>query len=531
MKHMLIAIALLIITAVVTIFYFRSISQANLKPADLLKHVPGDAALVLEYNNDDSFYEAFNDNNLFASILGPIKTREFALLKKALMQNAVFKSYFKNRPFYVSVHPLTGEQIDVLITTTAANPGKEKLYKNAAILNDPNFKANVSYPGYTKLLKLDIAGMGRSFFISESDDHVFSASFSLPLLRIAAEYDIKNQRNDFYQVPDQQHANAFGLLYINYAQLKPLVAQVFSGSNPELLKSFKSLAAQAALSFNYRKDALMFNGLTAIDAKKPASYLNLFAAQQPLDNSLKDIFPATTAYSTSFSVSDPQRFITDLAQWIGKSGLHKSSVELFEKIKAETGVNIDHEINKQLGAEFATLTTRFQERYAIVDVKNGAQILPPLINISTMRDDGIGQFNYEKIPFFLFGDAFSNFNKPYFTIVNNYLILANTPGELHSFIESYNNQKFLSKTETFNSFDNLLSEKSNVSFYLNFKNASHVFQRDMKPGFYSAYNNAEPGLKNFYGLSFQLSASDNNFYTNLCLYQPVSDTSSVKNNN
>ncbi len=48
-------------------------------------------------------------------------------------------------------------------------------------------------------------------------------------------------------------------------------------------------------------------------------------------------------------------------------------------------------------------------------------------NISKMNDENSGQLNYDKLPFFLLGDAFSIFKRPYFMIIDNYLILANSP--------------------------------------------------------------------------------------------------------
>ena len=82
----------------------------------------------------------------------------------------------------------------------------------------------------------------------------------------------------------------------------------------------------AALSLNYRSDALMFNGLTEIQHNRQAGYLSLFANQRPVANHLKDIFPSTTAYSINFAVSDALKFGADLSQW------HNSSEQKNEKL-------------------------------------------------------------------------------------------------------------------------------------------------------------------------------------------------------
>jgi hypothetical protein len=108
---------------------------------------------------------------------------------------------------------------------------------------------------------------------------------------------------------------------------------------------------------------------------------------------------------------------------------------------------------------------------------------PLMVNISNMVNDDVGQFKYKKLPFYLLGDALAYLNHPYFMILDNYLILANSTGELNSYKDSYLNHKFLNKTTGYTDFDNLLAERSNVAFFLHFRNIFPILKRDMKPAF------------------------------------------------
>jgi hypothetical protein len=261
----------------------------------------------------------------------------------------------------------------------------------------------------------------------------------------------------------------------------------------------------------------MLNGLTTIHKNKPSSYLNLFSGQQPVVNHLQDIFPATTAYSMNFSVSDPVKFGSDLAQWHTKAGLSGEKKELLDKVKAETGIRIQSEFNTLLANEFAIITTRFQEKIGIIQVKNGSALKPVLANISTMSNEETGRFNYDKLPFFLLGDAYSVFKKPYFRILDNYLILANSESELTSYYDSYINRKFLSKMNEYNEFNNLLSERSNVAFFINFKNAQSILKQELNTEAYNTFKTSVSSWKDFYGASLQFTATDANYYTNFCI--------------
>ncbi|NNU33048.1 hypothetical protein HK413_00480 [Mucilaginibacter sp. S1162] len=94
------------------------------------------------------------------------------------------------------------------------------------------------------------------------------------------------------------------------------------------------------------------------------------------------------------------------------------------------------------------------EKYAIIALTDGQAFKPVMKNVSRMTTDEIGQLNYSKLPFFLLGDAFSMFNRPWFMIVDNYLILANSESELKSYSDTYINHKYQSKIQQYNQFNN-----------------------------------------------------------------------------
>jgi hypothetical protein len=115
-------------------------------------------------------------------------------------------------------------------------------------------------------------------------------------------------------------------------------------------------------------------------------------------------------------------------------------------------------------------------------------------------------------------------------IIDNYLILANSETELKSYNDTYFNRKFQSKMQQYNQFDGLVAERSNVAWYINFKNAQPLLKRDLNDDFYSAYENNEPGWKNFYAASYQLIAADKNFYTSFCMNLSQADSTTIKSN-
>ncbi|MBD1391795.1 hypothetical protein [Mucilaginibacter glaciei] len=529
MKKIIVSILILIAaTAYITVKYFKNLNTSGTHAGNITRTIPNNAALVLEFANEKSFYDIFTDNKLLGSLIGERKLSELDTVRKVLFGNVMLDQLFNGSNIFVSAHPLHDNDVELLLTAAAAKDFDITQFDRLAKLQKTGFVITPLKIGDKKGYTVYFSSLKKRFYIINKEDNIFSASFSKELLDQSAAYKGDRDDESFLLLPDKQNSNSLANLYVNYEQLNPLFNQLFKNNNSDLFKSFKLLPALAALNLNYKTDALMFNGYSNILHNKPASYLNLFASQQPMVNDLKEIFPSTTAYAMSMAVSDPKKFSANLSDFHNKAGLKAEREQLFNKIKTETGINLYTEFSSLLGKEFAVVTTRYREKFAIITIKDGSKLRPFMNNISGMLTEDVGQFNYGKLPFFLLGDAFNGFRQPYFRIIDNYLVLANTVKELESYNDTYFNRKYLNKTEQYLSFDNLLAERSNVVFFINFKNSQQILKADLKEDAYNAYKNDALSMSNFYAASYQIAAADKNFYTNFCMLKNKKDTLQLK---
>jgi hypothetical protein len=518
MRRLIITTIILFMAVIaVAVAYFKNLNNPGLHTSETMRYIPDNAALVFEFKNDAGFYDIFNGNKLFTAVIGKEQITQLDTLRQQLLISTPLKQYFDGQSTFISIHPIAGKAIDLLITVAAAKGlkfadiGKLPNQSNKTLLiSQLTVEGKRGFSIYSGILK-------KRFYLINTAEGIYSGSFSKQLVTQSARYQPRKDNKNFLMLPYQQSDNSLANLYGNYNRLDILFDALFKNKNTDLFKSFKLLPAQAALNLNFKSDALLFTGFSNIQRDQPAGYLNLFANQQPVVNQLKNIFPATTAYSMSFAVSDPRKFKADLSEWQAKAKMQHEKDSLFAKVKAEAGVNLITEFNQVLSHEFAVVTTRYQERYAIISITNGSTFRPVMENISRMTTTDIGQLNYNKVPFFLLGDAFSQFYHPWFMILDNYLILANTESELKSFYDTYTNSKFQSKLAQYNQFNQLTSERSNVTWYINFKNAQPILKRDLANNFYASFRRGQTGWKDFYAASYQLTASDKNFYTTFCM--------------
>ncbi|HTI59367.1 hypothetical protein [Mucilaginibacter sp.] len=526
-RLIIITILLFAATALVTVVYFRHLNTSG-KYANLaMRTIPNDASLIFEFNNDKEFYDIFAGSKLFGNLLGQDNQDELTALQQLLLQNPVLKKYFSGQDIFVSLHPQKNNSIDFLLTVSASKEFSEavleqlsKQPKNGMLITPTEFDGRPGYIIYLNDLK-------KRFYVINKDDYCLSGSFSKDIITHCANYDYRREKQSFVLLPDQQRSNSLANLYLNYRALTPLVEQVFLSKNYDIVKNFRQFPGLAALSLNFKGDALIFNGTSEAENSGSEGYLGLFGGQQPVANHLKELFPSTTAYFTNFSVSDPLKFESELADLESKSDFSAQRGDILSKIRKETGISLQKEFPRLLGNEFAVVTTHYHEKIGIVQLKDGSKLLSLLTNTCKMSSDNTGQFTYDNVPQILLGEAFSQFKKPYFKVLDNYLILTNSTSEIVSYTDTYVNRKFLVKTNGYNDFNNLLAESSNVSFFIQFKNAAQLFKQDMKLSFYESFDQANPGWKNFYGASWQLSSSDKSFYTNFCM-RLNTDTASIK---
>jgi hypothetical protein len=516
-KQIIITLILIVATAYVTVVYFKNLNPPGMRTSQIMQAIPDNASLIFEFNNDKSFYSIFNDNPLFVSIIGKQKLDELDTLKHLLFQNPSLEKYFAGQNLFISVHPTLANNLDIILTTSSINGFDASILEDLAKTPNSGFVVTPIKVTGKQGYNIYINSLKKRFYVLNKEDNIFSGSFSKELIDNSLNYKSSKDKKTFELLSEQQNANSLANLYVNYNQISLLFDHLFQNKNNDIFKTLRQLPALATLSLNYRNEALMFNGSTIINQDGPAGYLNLFINQQPVENHLKDIFPSTTAYSVNFGLSDPVKFSGDLSDWFDKTGFKKEKDELLNKVKAKTGAGFRKDFNKLIANEFAIVTTRYFEKFAIIAVKDGSKVKLLLSTISTMNDENSGQLNYDKLPFFLLGNPMNIFKRPYFTVIDNYLVFANSMSELKSYNETYINRKFLNKSDQFNQFENLLTERSNISYNINLKNVQPILDRDMNNDIAEDIKNNEPGLKDFYALSVQLTSTDKNFYTNVCL--------------
>ncbi len=516
-KIILLTVLLFIAAITVTGFYFSKIRLTGQDTANVINQIPHDAALVFEFKNDPEFYNLFQESSLLTSFIGQKKAQELQYLHDHLIKQTALAAAFGNRNIFISLHPkINSKTIDLLLTTNA--DGRADLQQSLnALTRQTGGTLKAEKIGNEIVLQLNFPALKEVFYFTNNAG-VVAGSFSKGLLLSFLNQKPENKIFGFTQLSDQQNKNSIADLYVNYQQFPVLFKQLFRDQQDDFFRFLSGFPASATLSLNYKSDALLFNGYTQSDTNASA-YLSVFLKQQPIKNTIKTVYPINTASAVSFAFGQPSAFLKALDDWQTRLHQNLKAKALFNQIEKETGVSIQSVFRNQLGKEFAVITTSENEKIALIKVKNGAELEPYLRNTSLDPEAEKTRLKYENVLYYLLGEPFLYFKQPYFVLIDNFLLLSNSQTGIDRYLENYHQQHFLYEDQRYYTFNELLAEQSNVSFFIHLPNAYRNLKRNLQPDFSKTFNPKNFGWGNYDAAALQFTASENKFYTNFYLRQ------------
>ncbi|QNL50358.1 hypothetical protein H8S90_01650 [Olivibacter sp. SDN3] len=516
MRKIIILTSILFVAVIAAaVLYFKSLHDNSRSQNRTIMHIPADAAFLVSFQNDQSFYNIFDDFEIFEAVIGKEAQHELTFLHKQVLKPSDLAQLIAKQTLYFSFHP-TKERIGYLITIPfRVKVNEEEAYAklNTAIRNIGQAKPDSIAEN---LYQVTLDELKRPFFIAFRSGTAL-LSFDKNLIEKALDDKEPHLSSNFIQELNEnshKNNNAIFNLHLNHDQLFKLVTdltRVKPGNNLQLLEGLKGMSS---LNMNFKSDALMFNGQSTVDANNQ-SYLALYTHQKASDEQLKEILTANTAAYAAFTFSDYPSFHNQLTQLLDKRKQLNRINDQLNLIKSSKKVDINEELLSAWDNEFASVELNTRENIGIVKLKDSSDFVKMIEKISSPAAENMRRFDNSNLLYYSFGDPMLPFQRPYFTIINNYMVCANTISTLQQYRKQYEEQRLLVNTLPYLAFNKLRSDKSNISFFINNENAARNLRRTLQVPFEKAYSDTSAfDYKNFYAFSYQLSGYNGNFYSN-----------------
>jgi hypothetical protein len=516
MKKIIIIISVLILGIVaVTWLYFKNLSATEHSNENVFKVIPNDAAIVFEYKNEDSFYDIFNDFSLFGDLLGRNNLEHLNALKQVFVDDANISPSFKKSNLFFSLHQNQRNNAEILIVAPFSKEAGSDPEEIIASLKT-KFRLISDADANQPLYQLSFNNKSTFYFIIYQS--LMIGSFEKTLVNHSKELILSGKENNSFKIDfkSPRNKNSIANLYLNISKIPDLLNNFSDRKNPSETFALKYVDAFASLNINYQSSAFMFSGVTKVN-EKANNYFNLFLNQESGNNTLKNILPFDAATYSFFYVSDYKKF---------KQGLNKLFVfrKESEKLKKQLdnitqrhSINIDKELMPVMGNEFGVMQLASGDKIGVVKTTNTIRLSFLLSTISSEAVENIRLFDDSYLLYSYLGDPFKSFQRPYYIIIENHLIVANNTIALRNFQKNYTNQNLLSRSDKNIDFQQYLSNQGNIFYFIHNSNAKAIVKSFLSGKAHENFKSDDFDWKNIYGLSIQFSADKDKFFTNLYL--------------
>ncbi|WP_257669275.1 PQQ-like beta-propeller repeat protein [Parapedobacter tibetensis] len=522
MRNTIIVTSVLFIAVIVaSVLYFADLKQGDQSKRKLFTHVPEDAVFLVSFQNDEVLDDIFSGFDIFKAMLGDAHFQQLTDIREQVLRHELISAYTHGEEIALSFHP-SKAQIDYLMALPANKSLTIQTLFNEVETIDAGFNPEWMDSLQQQLFRMHLPDGKQSLYVAEHQGVLF-ASFSADLINRATD-DTSPKLPDAAITYFRQGNNGNSPLtwYINHERLFDFAGSLMANKPGDFVRLLEGLSGYSTLRMNFKSDALMFSGSSTLEVDS-TQYLSLYSQQQPIEQTLKNIVPATTATYISFGISDFIRLHDGITNLLTTRKEIAQMREQHRLIRHTAKVSIQEELLPEWGNEFAVLELANRETLAIIKVKDSLSFANTIQRISTPYPANLYRLNHSNLLYYSFGDPLKAFTRPYFLLIDQYMICANHTSTLRRFETEYAQQKTLASTLGYINFDRLQANRANVAVFVNNENASNTIARGLKAPFEAAYTDeAHFGYQKFYAWSFQLSGSSGGFFSNF--YAKYADT-------
>lgn len=336
------------------------------------------------------------------------------------------------------------------------------------ILHDPSDKSNlyISMPG--------------TYFLASYTKKVLTSSLDTwkkrdPLIKttlIKAEDDLTN--------------DGLFRLYLNYEKLPQLMAAYSSSPNEYVLRISKALQTTSLIT-TIDAELIKATGNTYVN-DSVESYIKTLAISGKGPTEFMEIAPQRTAFCLGMGFDTFAEFFENFQKNIQQDvSEYDSYIENIKQVEDYLKIDLHENVISWIGDEVALLELQSSGR----GLDNETAIVLKAGNIEKARKDlgyiekmirrktpvkfkavdhrgyAINYLSMKGLFKVLLGKFFARYDKPYYTIINNFVIFSNHPQTLQSIIDDYLDKNTLIKSEEFRTFRKAFDDEGSVFIYLN----------------------------------------------------------------
>ncbi len=497
--------------------------------------VPENAAFIIESDRpfkawDDIIHsKAWNKlrtNDFLAKLDTNIKSLDSLISSKRLL----FK-LLGSRKVLISAHSLNGRYDFLYVIDMKKFSKFRDINKYLQKLLGDDFRlTRRDYKGVEIYELFDVKSEEMYYFSLVKNQLVFSDIYTLVEASIDQMDELTIGRDlNYIEISKKISGKGLFRIYINYKYFDDYIRSILGKTN-EFISSLSRSLYYSGITFDIDENALMkLTGFTTVNDTVSSYFLAILNSGKGSQNIL-EVIPGRTASYICLGFDDMVSFYENLEKSSGEEFL-KDYQNALQKIEKKLRINIQDNFFKWIDDEIALIQTQpsnlgKENEFAVVFKAKNRNIAEKNLDYITGQikkqtpvkfkeiDYKEYKINYLHIPGFfkmILGKLLSKLEKPYFTIIDRYVIFSNHPQTLKSIIDDYNSGSTLANSVEFFNFSKNFSNKSSVFLYMQTPLLLSNLKEFVGPGTWLNLQKNKEYIISFPRIGFQVNNADDLF--------------------
>ncbi len=526
----LIAIAILIPAGIIIYKFFIEPEQHYRS----IYHVPGNAIMIIEVENPvlawkeivhSDAWEKLRHNDYLLKLDSTITRIDSVINSKKILFRMA-----GSRKIILSVHETTPARYDNLYIIDLKKASK---FKNSSdylskILND-NYSVTERVYKNRKIYEVYAKKINEIFYFTVVHDQLI---FSTVPVLIESSVDQINKLTlgrdlEFIDVYKRTSGKGLFSLYINHKYFSKYLNRQLGKSNP-FVNIIKQTFDYSGFTFTI-DDAgnIALSGFTNINDSARSVLVPVILSGET-KHDIARIVPRETASMVSIGFKNIEGMIKEIRDKQYEN-FPESYNKTLSRLEKKFRISFTKNFLSWIDNEIALVQTQpsnlgSNDEFAVVfkaknnkDAKQNLDLITRQIKRNMpakFREVNYRgyEINYLSVPGFLkiiFGRMLEKLEKPYYTIIDNYVVFSNHPQTLKNFIDSYISKNALGSSIDYYNYIKTFSGKSSIMLYLQTPVLFSNLQSHLSNSVWNKLKSNKDYITSFPNIGFQLKNEDN----------------------
>ncbi len=539
MKKILIILAIILLAIA---GYWAWLKFSPSKYIDGFNLIPDDAVMVIETEKPIESWQTFSSSDMwndlktfpaFAEI-----TKNADVLDDMVKNNQTIFNLIGKRHLIISTHMTKAKDYDFVYYTDIKEASKSDIIKTSLVTLIKRF-------GYSHTVRTYLDNEIHEFMDSKTRE-VLYLSFAKNYLVLSYNKSlmdkviVTSQANTgqlasakrFDEINQLTTANGLCRVFINFNTFHQYMG-VYMDDVTDVKELFSSLF-YTAFDWQLKDNVLTADGYSLVN-DSISSYLQALSYSGKAETNSENIFSEKTSFYLSMGFDNFNGFYQKLNEiWKKDLASYEENTQNIKKVEKLLNINLQKNLfdwidNEIAIAQYQTDKLIGNKVHSIMAIKanninnaidNLNQIekqirkrTPLKFKEVVYREHSIKYLEVKGLFKSLFGKLFAKFSKPYYTVLDNYVVMSDDPKTLLLTIDDFENDKVLGKNDDYRSFRSQFSDKISVFTYMSADRHFANFKGLMNPESWNSSQKNQNYIRCFPHIGLSLSGDGDKMRT------------------